>query len=156
MSSIQVTITFDSPAAAIDGLSRLHGANVVPPAVVAGKPAATAAGAASSPPASPAAPTPSPAASATPATSQAQKPAPSPKPAAAPAPAPTPAAEPQVTYPTSGIPELIQTAQKAGKVPEIKALLAKFGVAKGPELKADQLAAFKAEMEALAGQEDLG
>lgn len=154
MSSIQVSIHFDSPEQAIEGLARLRGVVGTTAVPAAGKSAATAAGAASSPPASPAAPTPSPSASATPATTPAPKPAPSPKPAATPAPA---SAADQPTYATSGIPELIQTAQKAGKVPEIKALLAEFGVAKGPELKSEQLGAFKARMEALNGvEENLG
>lgn len=154
MSKVQVTLSFDSYPEAIDVLARLSGeergkakaamANDVG-APSAGKSAKTATGAASTPPATPAVPTSVPAAPAPAATTPAPQPSPPPAAAAA-----------VVSYATSGAPELIQKLQLAGKVPELKALLAEFGVAKGPQLKAEQVEPFKARLEAmLAGDGDL-
>ncbi len=71
-----------------------------------------------------------------------------PKAAAAEKPADTP------TYEKSGLPEKIKAAvgkDKAGVV----ALLKEFGVAKGPELKPEQFAAFGEKIDALLGAGDL-
>ena len=71
-----------------------------------------------------------------------------PKAAAAEKPADTP------TYEKSGLPEKIKTAvgkDKAGVI----ALLKEFGVAKGPELKPEQFAAFGEKIDALLGAGDL-
>lgn len=83
--------------------------------------------------------------------------------AAAPAPAPTePAASPTpaaaaasdaVPYEKSGIPELVQKGAAKDR-PGVIALLAKFGAKKGPELKAADYAAFKAEIEKLLAPAD--
>lgn len=58
------------------------------------------------------------------------------------------------TYEKSGLPEKIKTAvgkDKAGVI----ALLKEFGVAKGPELKPEQFAAFGEKIDALIGGGDL-
>lgn len=81
-------------------------------------------------------------------------------PAAAPAPAESKAAAAETpkadtpTYEKSGLPEKIKTAvgkDKAGVI----ALLKEFGVAKGPELKPEQFAAFGEKIDALIGAGDL-
>ena len=73
------------------------------------------------------------------------------KPAATePTAAATPAAAPAVPYEKSGIPEKIAAAVGGGKRAEVIALLTKFGAKKGGELKAEQFAAFTAEIDALA------
>ena len=77
-------------------------------------------------------------------------PAAAPSPAAAPAPAAEPAKAETPTYEKSGLPEKIKTAvgkDKAGVI----ALLKEFGVAKGPELKPEQFAAFGEKIDALIG-----
>lgn len=126
--SIQITVHFDSPEQVIEGMSRLRGL-VGTTSIGNPKPApGLAKPAAGSQPATTEAQTPAPAASATKATTQAPKPSPSPAPAPAPA-AEKPAEAPvdvAKLYGASGIPELIQTAQKAGRVADVKVLLGQF------------------------------
>lgn len=89
--------------------------------------------------------------------------------ASAPTPAsPSPAAAPaaaEVTYDKSGLPEKIagylglkETEGYADRRAKLVALLSKFSVKTGKDLKADQFAAFDAEITALAtpAEEDLG
>lgn len=155
--SIEVTVQFDSPESAIEGLSRLRGlvgtTSIGSPKPAPTPPAAESKSAAGKQPATPKPETPAPAASDTKATTSAPKPSPSP----APEPAPAPAEVKPPLYPESGIPELIQAMQKAKRGQEVKDLLSKFKAFRdgdvtkpsGQALKPEQFADFKAEIQAL-------
>ncbi len=138
MPQVTVTLTFASEAEAAAFLSgKPADKEAKPPA---GKPAKTEAPAASP---SSAAPAPTPTAA----------PAAAPTPAASPSPAP--AADTGGDYLKSGIPELIQQHVAKDRAAAI-ALLGKFGVKKGAELKPAQFAEFKTAIEAaLAPADDL-
>lgn len=76
-------------------------------------------------------------------------------PTAAAAPTAAPASDPaEMTYEKSGLAQKISQAAAKDK-PATVALLAKFGVAKGPMLKPDQFEAFGAEVDALLAGESL-
>lgn len=157
--SIEVTVQFDSPESAIEGLSRLRGlvgtTSTGNPKPAPTPPAAESKPAAGKQPATSKPETPAPAASDTKATTPAPKPSPSPAPAPEPAPAPAEVKAP--LYGESGIPELIQAMQKAKRGQEVKDLLSKFKAFRdgdvtkpsGQALKPEQFADFKAEIQAL-------
>ena len=142
--SVELKLVFASVQEAANALARL---NAVPPAAASGPaspaqaatPAAPKEAKAKEPAGTPAS------SSAAPADSPASA---EPKAAAAEKPADTP------TYEKSGLPEKIKQAvgkDKAGVI----ALLKEFGVAKGPELKPEQFAAFGEKIDALIGAGDL-
>lgn len=142
--SVKIELVFASVQEAQNALAKLGAPTAAVPAPAAPEKAATTAKAdpkketAGSPASSSADPAASPA-SAEPKADAAEKPAPK-------ADAPT--------YEKSGLPEKIKTAvgkDKAGVV----ALLKEFGVAKGPELKPEQFAAFGEKIDALLGAGDL-
>lgn len=138
---IQVTLTFTSICAAVDALSSLKAHGYAAPAVSvshAPEPTGNATPAPTAAPvaAAPQADTSAPAASST-------KPVESP--------VETPKADAQATalsYEKDVKPIVIKVGA-AGKRDALVDLLKKFGVAKGPEVPADKLPAFKAELEAL-------
>lgn len=127
---IQVTLQFTSIAAAVAALAKIDASAVV----AAPATAATGNGTAPTP-----APTAAPAAQ----SASAASPASSPKPAESPAKGDTP-----LDYEKDVKPIVIKVGA-AGKRDALVDLLKKFGVAKAPEVPADKLPAFKAELEAL-------
>jgi len=141
--SVELKLVFASVQEAANALARL---NAVPPAAASGpaSPAQAATPAKDTPKTKESAGSPassSAAAAASPAPAE-------PKAAAAEKPADAP------TYEKSGLPEKIKQAvgkDKAGVI----ALLKEFGVAKGPELKPEQFAAFGEKIDALIGAGDL-
>lgn len=141
--SVELKLVFASVQEAANALAKLGAPTTAAPAAAKPEPAATPAkgitkpiqDAAGSPASSSAAPAASPA-------SAESKAAAAEKPADAP------------TYEKSGLPEKIKQAvgkDKAGVI----ALLKEFGVAKGPELKPEQFAAFGEKIDALIGAGDL-
>lgn len=141
--SVELKLVFASVQEAANALAKLGAPTTAAPAATKPEPAATPA-APKETKAKETAGTPassSAAAAASPASAE-------PKAAAAEKPADTP------TYEKSGLPEKIKTAvgkDKAGVI----ALLKEFGVAKGPELKPEQFAAFGEKIDALIGAGDL-
>ena len=144
--SVELKLVFASVQEAANALAKLGAPTTAAPAAAKPEPAAT-----------PAAPK----------EAKAKEPAGTPaSSSAAPADSPAPA-EPKAdaaekatpkadapTYEKSGLPEKIKAAvgkDKAGVV----ALLKEFGVAKGPELKPEQFAAFGEKIDALLGAGDL-
>lgn len=141
--SVELKLVFASVQEAANALAKLGAPTTAVPAAAKPEPAATPAApkeaktkeSAGTPASSSAAPAASPASA-------------EPKAAAAEKPADTP------TYEKSGLPEKIKQAvgkDKAGVI----ALLKEFGVAKGPELKPEQFAAFGEKIDALIGAGDL-
>lgn len=141
--SVELKLVFASVQEAANALAKLGAPTTAAPAAAKPEPAAT--------PATPKE-TKAKESAGTPASSSAapaDSPAPAePKAAAAEKPVDAP------TYEKSGLPEKIKQAvgkDKAGVI----ALLKEFGVAKGPELKPEQFAAFGEKIDALIGAGDL-
>lgn len=139
--SVKIELVFASVQEAANALAKLGAPTTAAPTPAATEKAATTAKAETKKETGGSPASSSAAAAASPASAE-------PKAAAAEKPADTP------TYEKSGLPEKIKTAvgkDKAGVI----ALLKEFGVAKGPELKPEQFAAFGEKIDALLGAGDL-
>lgn len=140
---IKVTLEFTTLAAAISAMSALNGTATASAIAVTDTRAASGNG-------TPPAPSPAPTAAPVPASAPAASTASSPKPSESPAPAASAGTSTgeALTY-EKDVKPLVLKVGAAGKRDNLVELLKKFGVGKGPELPADKLPAFKADLEAL-------